>query len=48
MKRHVSKHAVTIDTSKAKSNADVVKLCVKELGLVEVRIIQLYNVFLNW
>lgn len=38
MKRHVSKHAVTIDTSKAKSNADVVRLCVKELGLVEVRI----------
>lgn len=35
MKRHVSKHAVTIDTSKAKSNADVVRMCVKELGLVE-------------
>lgn len=41
MKRHVSKHAVTTDTSKAKSNADVVRMCVKELGLVEVCVAQL-------
>ncbi|XP_061184674.1 tubulin polyglutamylase TTLL11-like isoform X2 [Saccostrea echinata] len=35
IRKRISKHAVTIDTSKAKSNADVVRMCVKELGLVE-------------
>ena len=36
MKKHITRHSVTIDTSKAHSNADVVKMCVRELGLVEV------------
>ncbi|XP_062570949.1 tubulin polyglutamylase TTLL11-like [Saccostrea cucullata] len=35
IRKRISKHAVTIDTSKAKSNTDVVRMCVKDLGLVE-------------
>lgn len=32
----ISKYAITIDTSRARSNCDVLRMCVKELGFKEV------------
>lgn len=34
--KHLSKNAVTIDTSRGRSNIDVVRMCIKELGFREV------------
>lgn len=39
MKRCVFKYVVIIDMLKVKFKVDVVRLCVKELGLVEVCVV---------
>ena len=40
--RFIARQMITIDTSRARSNCDVLRMCIKELGFKEVIIIQDY------
>lgn len=40
--RFLAKQMITVDTSRARSNCDVVRMCIKELGMKEVHVMFYY------